>query len=263
MATNLWDLHPPFQIDGNFGVTSGICEMLLCKEHTQLAGNLIMNEYMPKVIEHYTAENLQAAIREAVEKEEKESGNKAITYTEKTESEKIDISSLQFSELSDYACTGANIKAKVTVKDGSYTLEKGIDYSLTYKNCKNIGTASVTIKGIGKYTGEKTLKYNIVPRKTTLKISKKSDSKVKLTWEKSMGAEKYQIYYSTNGGAYKKLATLLESSNYAVISNLNFKKNDYKFKIRSAVLWQIWSNWSSVSFSWRKRSTSLTGSQRG
>lgn len=144
-----------------------------------------------------------------------------------------DVSSLSFHNIKNYTYTGSNRKSTITVKDGNYTLVKGVDYTLKYKNCKNIGTASVTVIGKGDYTGEKTLTYKILPKKTTLSSKKIDKDTAKLWWKKTAGAEKYEIFYSKNGGQYKKLATVSSGKRTVTLSGFNFEKYSYKFKVRA------------------------------
>ncbi|GEM_PF-4233425 len=49
--------------------------------------------------------------------------------------------------------TGSAITPALTVKYGNNNLTKDVDYTVTYKNNINVGTAEVTIKGAGMYYG--------------------------------------------------------------------------------------------------------------
>lgn len=61
-----------------------------------------------------------------------------------------------------YVKTGKEIKPKVKVKVKGVTLKKKRDYKVTYKKNKKRGTATITIKGKGNYTGTKKVKFKIV-----------------------------------------------------------------------------------------------------
>lgn len=55
-----------------------------------------------------------------------------------------------------------------TVKDANgNTLVRNQDYTVEYTNNQNVGTAVVTIKGCGKYTGTVTTTFTIIPQKLT------------------------------------------------------------------------------------------------
>lgn len=64
-----------------------------------------------------------------------------------------------------YAYTGSEIKPTLTVKYGSTTLRQGQDYELRYDNNIDVtNDASVTVVGMGKYSGEETLSFAITPK---------------------------------------------------------------------------------------------------
>ena len=75
------------------------------------------------------------------------------------------ITGATFKGVMNRAYTGKAVtQPSLKVKFGGRTLREGVDYEVSYENNGNVGTASVTIKGIGNYTGEKAIKYKILRR---------------------------------------------------------------------------------------------------
>ena len=78
------------------------------------------------------------------------------------------ISKTKISTLKTRAFTGKPLTQALTITYGGKKLVNGRDYTLTWENNKNIGTASVTIKGKGKYNGSVTKKFRITVQKNAV-----------------------------------------------------------------------------------------------
>ena len=63
--------------------------------------------------------------------------------------------------------TGSAIEPTVTVNVGKKTLTAGTDYTVTYKDNTNVGTAKVIVTGKGNYTGSVEAKFNITAKALT------------------------------------------------------------------------------------------------
>lgn len=107
-----------------------------------------------------------------------------------------DITVLSYSILNDQVYSGKKITPNITVRNESnMKLTKDKDYSISYKNNKDIGTARIVITGKGEYSGTKIISFDIVPAKTSLLV-KKSSSGYSLSW-KSVKATYQNMRFTT------------------------------------------------------------------
>jgi hypothetical protein len=150
-------------------------------------------------------------------------------------SKKISDSKAFTIDIPDAAFAGKSTSGKVKITNNGKVLVKGKDYTITYKNNKQIGKATATIKGIGQYSGTKTITFKIVPKKTSISKVTAGAKNFKVSWKAVPAKQKitkYQLRYKVKGA--KKWATKTVS---AKKTNLTVKKlvkgKTYQIQVRS------------------------------
>ena len=115
---------------------------------------------------------------------------------------KVSIKRAAVTGIKDKTYTGKKQTQKITVKFGSFTLKKGTDYTVAYKNNKKVGKAKIIIKGKGQFTGKVTKTFKINKKLTAPKIKRWENVSSYMAVQilgiltKVSGADGYEYQYS-------------------------------------------------------------------
>jgi hypothetical protein len=161
----------------------------------------------------------------------------------------VSISDAVAKEIKDKAYTGKSVKPDSALTYKKATLKKGTDYTVSYKNNTKIGKATVTITGKGKYTGTKTITFNIIPPKASVSKVVAGKNQLKVTWKKANAAQKitkYEVRYKIKGAKKWQTKTASAKSTGLTIKKLQ-KGKTYQVQVRSyktvnkAIYYSAWS----------------------
>lgn len=142
------------------------------------------------------------------------SGTKTATFIIEAKS----IQGCTTTEVEDRTYTGDAYTPTITVTDGNKVLTSGVDYTVTYTNNTEPGTASILIQGMSNnYSGTKVVNFKIgAVAVKGLKATNVKYNSLKLKWTKQGYADGYQICdaqskvvknVTKNSVTLKKLAT--------------------------------------------------------
>ena len=148
---------------------------------------------------------------------------------EKPTPEPVSIAGCKISGVKAQTYTGSAIKPKPVVTLDGKELTRNVDYKVSYSNNKKIGTATMTVKGIGDYTGSAKKTFKINPKKVKLSGLKAGKKKLTVKWKKGTGGAGYQIQYGTKKDfSSKKTVTITKASTVSkVLKSLKSGKSYY------------------------------------
>lgn len=156
------------------------------------------------------------------------SGTKTINYT----IEAKNIENCITTAVTNYQYTGNTYTPSVTLTDSSTgkTLTAGTDYTITYSNNTNPGTASITVTALSRnYTGSKVISFKITSAAVSgLRASQIRNNSLKLSWSDQDYADGYQICNANN----RVIGTT--SNNSYTVKGLT-SCTTYRYKVRSYV----------------------------
>ena len=149
------------------------------------------------------------------------------TITKNFTIEKQSIKGLKFKlAKSTFTCTGKELKPAVSVSG----LKANTDFTVSYKNNKTPGAATVTITGKGNYTGTATLSFTITPKGTSISKVKAGKKSFVASWKaQKSNTDGYEIRYSLKKNMFgaKTVKISKNKTTSTTVKKLKSKKTYY------------------------------------
>ena len=102
------------------------------------------------------------------------------------------------SGIRDLEYTGAALKQNLSVRYKKEHLTEGQDYTVSYRNNRRIGTATVILTGQGDFTGTVEKTFRIRPQAVALRSVTAKKKALTVKWKSSSGITGYQLAYSAS-----------------------------------------------------------------
>ena len=139
----------------------------------------------------------------------------------------------EIEKIPDQTWTGRSVKPAIRIFYYGTRLRKGTDYTVTFTDNRNLGTAKAKITGKGKYSGTRTVSFKIVRKNGSSGSSSSGSSSSGGSSSKKTSGKTFKITLSKNtytyNGEYRKPTVKVTLGNKSVTSgNYTVRYTDNK-----------------------------------